>query len=132
MSNDTRILIYFIFQANRERLEAEKKLAQHEQSLKKLFNPDQLNALKRRSTQGMTWELSTVKKALQLRFSCGTAGYNHLLAQGQPLPSVSTLQKRMKTLPFAAGILRSVFNYMKPKVCIFMMISIIFGFGTCC
>lgn len=64
----------------------------------------------------MTWDPESVKKGMQLRFACGTKGYDMLLKQGYPLPSAKTIQRRMKNIPFKSGILDSIFNYMKVKV----------------
>lgn len=82
-----------------------------------MFNSDQLNAMTRRSTKGMTWEMETIKKALRLRFSCGSSGYNDVRSSGIPLPSIRTLQKRMQSIPFSPGVLPSVFQYLQEKVC---------------
>eukprot|EP00095_Tigriopus_kingsejongensis_P000834 maker-scaffold63_size435493-snap-gene-3.28 protein:Tk00834 transcript:maker-scaffold63_size435493-snap-gene-3.28-mRNA-1 annotation:"thap domain-containing protein 4" len=57
------------------------------------FNEDQVLFLTRGSISGFSWTAATIKKALQLRFSCGIAGYEGLLHQGFPLPSVRTLQR---------------------------------------
>ena len=87
-----------------------------QQSLSKLFNKDQLDAMSRRSTRGLKWQPETVKKALRLRFSCGTTGYNELLKTGMPLPSVRTLQERMQEIDFSPGVLNTVFQYLATKV----------------
>jgi hypothetical protein len=39
-----------------------------------IFPNDQVNALKRKSTKYMKWSNTTVKKALKLKFSCGSKG----------------------------------------------------------
>ena len=88
-----------------------------EKALKKMFNPDQLQALTRKSTKGMTWGIDTVKKALRLRFSCGSSGYTDVRSSGIPLPSIRTLQMRLQSIPFSPGVLPSVFQYLQEKVC---------------
>ena len=108
--------ISITLQAQRQRRNSDRKLTQHEDRLKTLFNDDQLVAMKRRSTRGMKWQTATVKKSLRLRFSCGTTGYNELIKMGMPLPSVRTLQSRLQAIPFSPGILHSVFNYLFTKV----------------
>ena len=95
---------------------AKKKLALQQKSLDGVFNEDQINALSRTSTRGMAWSTQTIKKALRLRFSCGTSGYNELIRSNIPLPSISTLQRRIKQIGFAPGIISSVFAYLKSKV----------------
>lgn len=63
----------------------------------------------------MKWSPQTIQKALQIRFACGS-GYELLLDQGYPLPSVRTLQRRMALIDFECGILESVFEIMEDKV----------------
>ena len=104
-------------QAQKEKRVAVRKLEQSDQKLHKIFGPDQLTALTRRSTRGLKWEIETVKKALKLRFVCGTAGYNEILSSGIPLPSARTLQERLQNISFQSGVLLSVFDYLKEKVC---------------
>lgn len=81
-----------------------------------IFNEDQVDALRRGTMKGNRWSDATVKKALELKFSCGSTGYGVLLQQGQPLPSIRTLQRRMEAIPFNSGLLHEVFNFMKLKV----------------
>ena len=66
--------------------------------------------------RGIRWSSATVKKALQLRFACGATGYNLLLKQQFPLPSLRTLQRRMETVLFEPGILNQVFEYLAPSI----------------
>ena len=84
--------------------------------LQKLFRQDQLQALSRKSMSGVQWSAVTVRKALQLGFACGASGYQLLLQQSYPLPSVRTLQRRLKTVSFRPGILDQVFIYLQLKV----------------
>lgn len=98
------------------RQKAELKLLENQNKMSKLFNKDQLAALSRRSTRGLKWELNTIKKSLKLRFSCGSTGYQELITMGMPLPSIRTLQRKVKGIGFSHGILHSVFNYLGPKV----------------
>ena len=41
----------------------------------KIFNTDQIRALGQSKKGGIRWGKDTVKKAIQLRFCCGTTGY---------------------------------------------------------
>ena len=50
------------------------------------------------------------------RFVCGDTGYNTLRAQGFPVPSIRTLQHRLKHLQFKPGVLIEVFDMMKLNV----------------
>lgn len=93
-----------------------KVLAKKVDKLTLIFNSDQVKALSRKSTKGMSWSGATVKKALKLRFSCGSTGYEEVRSTGMPLPSARTLRRRMQTIAFGSGVLTSVFSYMKIKV----------------
>lgn len=88
--------------------------------LKEIFNSDQILALKKKkmkkTTKLMKWTNNTVTKSLKLKFSCGASGYNELLTQGYPLPSIRTLQRRLQNLKFDCGILNEVFSFLKLKV----------------
>ena len=93
-----------------------KAKSKQEARTSRLFGRDQLAALKRGGMRGTRWSASTVKKALQLRFACGSSGYKLLLQQQYPLPSERTLQRRMEAVPFQPGILVQVFDFLKLKV----------------
>ena len=83
---------------------------------KDAMNSDQHTAPSRSGTQAMPWSDATVKKALQLKFTCGSTGYQMLLDQGQPPPSMRTLHRRLAFINFQSGILTDVFRYTKMKV----------------
>ena len=93
-----------------------KAKAKHEARVSRLFGNDQLRALARGGMRGVEWSTTTVKKALQLRFSCGASGYKLLLQQHYPLPSDRTLQRRMEKVSFQPGVLGQVFDFLKLKV----------------
>lgn len=86
----------------------------------RIFNEDQTVALRKmqakKTTKFIKWTNSTVTKSLKLKFSCGNNGYQELLKQGYPLPSVRTLQRRLQTLKFDSGIVDEVFQFLKIKV----------------
>ena len=88
-----------ILQSRKQICLPKKQVEQTQSSVKKLLNPDQLKALGRRSTRGLKWEQETIKKALKLRFACGSTGYELLLQQGQPLPAIRTLQTVLAKIP---------------------------------
>ncbi|KAM7299236.1 uncharacterized protein ISCGN_019803 [Ixodes scapularis] len=64
--------------------------------LHKFFTADQLAALLRSSNRGSKWSNETVKKSLQMRFTCGSLGYDLLLEGSFPLPSSRTLGRRLE------------------------------------
>ena len=82
----------------------------------KVFNENQLDSLSRGTSRGMKWSNETIKKALQLRFACGSTGYNLLLQQQQPLPSLRSLRRRIEFIRMEPGILGEVFSFLEVKV----------------
>ncbi|KAG0422224.1 hypothetical protein HPB47_017815 [Ixodes persulcatus] len=64
--------------------------------LHKIFTADQLAALSRSSNRGSKWSNETVKESLQMRFACGSTGYDLLLEGVFPLPSSRTLRRRLE------------------------------------
>jgi hypothetical protein len=96
---------------------AEGNLSRFRKSISKMLNPDQLEALHRRSTRGLKWSTTTVKKALRLRFTCGARGYTELrTSTGYPLPGITTLQQKLQHINFHPGVLHTVFSYLATKV----------------
>jgi len=67
--------------------------------LREIFNEDQIKAL---TNQGMSrgWSDETIKRAMRLRFTCGSVGYQEILDQNFPLPSERTLQRKMNGVKF--------------------------------
>jgi len=100
-----------------KKLKAAEMIIQKQQSrLSSIFNNDQMKALSRKSTIFMKWTNETVKKALKLKFACGNNGYNEILLQNIPLPSLRTLRRRLQNLKFDSGILDEVYDFLKIKV----------------
>ncbi|XP_025152496.1 uncharacterized protein LOC112588109 [Harpegnathos saltator] len=91
----------------------------YKQVLKKVFHEDQIKALltKHRSTK--CWSNITVQRALKLRFACGITGYEELLQQKIPLPSLHTLQRRIENSKFESGISNDMFHFLQMKVSTF-------------
>jgi hypothetical protein len=84
-------------------------------SVGKFLNADQRKALCVRTTRGSKWSQATVKKSLQLFFSCGPTGYNALLTQKYPIPALRTLRHAMQNVKFENGILYEVFHFLSFK-----------------
>lgn len=84
--------------------------------LKRVFNDDQIDALGKKSTRGMEWSNETIELGLKLKFSCGSTGYGLLIKNNIPLPSISTLNRRLENLKFDTGILHEVFEFLSKKV----------------
>ncbi|XP_063859982.1 uncharacterized protein LOC135100721 [Scylla paramamosain] len=78
----------------KERRVLEKSKSVQEAAFAELFNKDQLERLCRRSRRGVKWSAETVQKGLQLLSVCSVAGYELLLFQKQPLPSMRSLRRQ--------------------------------------
>jgi len=74
------------------------------------LNPDQVAAFKLGTTRGRKWLPETVQKGLKLRYSCGSSGYQQVIKNVVPLPSVRTLQRKTEHLKFQPGILVEVLD----------------------
>lgn len=85
--------------------------------LKKYLNEDQVKCLKKTTMKGTRWSKKTVIKALKVRLSCGTRGYDAVKALGQPLPSERTLQRHLERYKFAPGLLHEIMESLALKVC---------------
>lgn len=84
--------------------------------LNSVFNSNQIEVLSRKSTRFMKWSHPTIVKALKLKFSCGSNGYEEILKQKIPLPSQRTLRRRLQLLKFDSGILDEVFKFLEIKI----------------
>jgi hypothetical protein len=92
------------------------KMTALQASVDKIFHDDQVKCLTRGHMRGSKWSVDTIKKSLQLRFSCGKTGYMTLIEAGYPLPSIRTLQKRTEDFNFEPGILDDVIDFMVAKI----------------
>uniref|UniRef100_A0A0K2UYE5 THAP-type domain-containing protein n=1 Tax=Lepeophtheirus salmonis TaxID=72036 RepID=A0A0K2UYE5_LEPSM len=83
-----------------------KCLSTNEDKVKKFLNDDQIKFLCRNGKKTTRpWTISTIKKALKLRFTCGLSGYSTLIDQGYPLPSIRTLQRAFADNVLAIDVL---------------------------
>ncbi|XP_032671882.1 uncharacterized protein LOC116844467 isoform X2 [Odontomachus brunneus] len=60
-----------------------------------IFNEDQIQTLMKKK-RCRNWSHKTIQRALQLIFVCGSNGYNKLIQQGYPFPSLRTLIRRFQ------------------------------------
>lgn len=93
----------------------QQKLETQSEKMKKVFNEDQMDKMGRTSTRGCKWSDDSIKKGLKLRFACGTTGYEMLLAEDMPLPSIRSLNRKMEHISMEPGILNEVFSFLKLK-----------------
>lgn len=68
--------------------------------------------------RGSSWSHETIMKALRLKVSCRSQGYNVARELGMPLPSQRTLQRKIEGFKFAPGLLTEVMDLLKIKVCV--------------
>ena len=61
-----------LHEAQWDKLKQARELVTLKANVQKVFNLDQINKLSRLSTRGTQWSAETYKKALQLRFACGS------------------------------------------------------------
>lgn len=90
-----------------------------ESSIKLLFNDDHIKVLIRQSSRGRLWSNDTIKKALKLKFFCGSSGYQELRKQKIPLPSERTLRRKLESIQFEEGICDDIFKLLEDKVALF-------------
>jgi len=72
--------------------------------LREIFNEDQIKALTNQGIGCRGWSDETIRRAMRLRFTCGSVGYQEILDQNVPLPSERTLQRKMNTAEFNKDI----------------------------
>lgn len=83
----------------------------------KIWNRDQMKALHvKKSARNHKWCSETIRKALRLRLSAGVAGYQELLDQGIPLPTIRTLRRRCEHLKCEPGICEEIFDTLREQV----------------
>ncbi|KAF4529750.1 hypothetical protein B566_EDAN018019 [Ephemera danica] len=80
--------------------------------LHKVLNDDQLQKLASNKVQ--KWTKETVQNALQIRYHCGVSGYNFLCKQF-PLPSYSSLCRRIQKFPLECGIMKETISLLEEK-----------------
>lgn len=80
------------------------------------LNEDQKEALRKLKRRGCVWKAATIEKALQLKFACGSTGYDVILQQGYPLPFGRTLCRRLQHMAFKPGVLHEILKLMETKV----------------
>lgn len=87
----------------------------YKKALYSVFTDCQVKALFTKKRSVRTWSHKTIERALQLKFVCGNNGYEELIRQGIPLPSLRTLQRKVEDFKFEPGISEEMFDYLKNK-----------------
>lgn len=86
----------------------------YKKALSVIFNEDQIGALLKKN-RARNWSNETIQRALKLRFACGAAGYEKVLRQKVPLPSLRTLRRKLEDFQFQPGISNEMFEFLKYK-----------------
>lgn len=95
----------------------EKPARLKEDALAKIFNPDQVNLLRRGLKRARKWSNKTISDSFEYRFACGSKGYNFLRDERDfPIPCIRSQQDYLKNLHFDTGVLSEVFTLMQAKV----------------
>ncbi|XP_036140847.1 dynein heavy chain-like protein PF11_0240 isoform X2 [Monomorium pharaonis] len=64
-------------------------------ALNSIFNEDQIRALFTKKRSARNWSDETINRALKLKSVCGNNGYEELIRQGYPFPSLRTLRRKL-------------------------------------
>lgn len=75
--------------------------------------PDQAASVGHADPRGNRWSDQTVQKALQVRLSCGSRGYELLKNEVVPLPSERTLHRRIEDVKFEPGVYADVLVFIR-------------------
>jgi hypothetical protein len=94
-------------------------------NLLKFFTTDQLSRLNDGVTRGRKYEEDTITLSISLWFACGSVGYTHLVHKGLPLPSISTLQKRLATVIFTPGRQLHMNELLSRKVLVLLFLLLV-------
>lgn len=81
--------------------------------LKKFLTDEQIAILEQKSNK---WSSESIILGYKLRFSLGIHGYNYLRSTNYPLPSYSTLIKRLQHFKISFGIFEALLEPLKCKV----------------
>ncbi|EZA48314.1 hypothetical protein DMN91_008110 [Ooceraea biroi] len=65
----------------------------YKKALSSFLTEDQIQALFTETRRVRPWSMETIKRALHLKSVCGTNGYEELIRQGIPFPSLRTLRR---------------------------------------
>lgn len=79
----------------------------YKKTLSTIFNKDQMLALMNKK-RICNWSNETIQRSLKLNLACGVSGYNEILQQGIPLPSLRTLRRRLENCKFEPGISKQI------------------------
>lgn len=109
-----------LVKARKEKYSALQEMENLKSGLKSHLNPDQFRYLERKTMRGSSWSQETLIKALKIRLSSGSRGYDLVREVGQPLPGERTLQRHLEGYKFQPGMLVDVMDSLAVKVYILL------------
>lgn len=92
--------------------------------LKHFLAEDQLKCLEKSTMRGTSWSRGTLEKAIKIRLSCGSRGFNVVRDLGQPLPAERTLQRHLQDFKFMPGVLHELMDSLAYKVSQFSKLTL--------
>lgn len=85
--------------------------------LSKRFTADQVNDIIYSHKRYPKWSNQTLMMAYRLRFACGSSGYEQMLKENYPLPSIRTLTRHVEFFKFVPGkIISELIDFLKLKI----------------
>lgn len=81
----------------------------------KVFKEDQVKVLTNPNKK-VTWSKETIQRAIRLKLTCGSNGYQEILNQNIPLPSERTLRRNIETIDFKEGICNDILDILSSKI----------------
>ena len=83
-------------------------------ALQKVLNCDQIEVLNGKNQRNIKWSVETIEKSLRIKFACGSRGYKYLSTLF-PLPSQSTLSRKIQGFKFNPGVNNDIFHFLGIK-----------------
>lgn len=84
----------------RERNAYKKDLDNILDGLHNQYNEDQINYVLHGNARGQIWSEDTMTRAIKLYLSCGKTGYEEIIRQNLPFPSIRIVQHRLRNNQF--------------------------------
>jgi hypothetical protein len=101
----------------KQKLDDSRKQNKHLQEKLQIFlTQDQIERLYDGVTRGRAYMEDTITSSISLWFASGNVGYSYLLNHGLPIPSISTLHKRLEKVIFPSGQALHIMELLSRKV----------------
>lgn len=97
------------------RLKIKDSSDKYKKALQSILTEDQIKALLTKKKNVRMWSQETLNRAMQLRFACGSKGYEEVIHLGIPFPSLRTLRRKLECLKFEPGVLDDMMQFLSFK-----------------